>query len=271
MWSIHPSDTKSILSSLLSDPKNVLLGSFVTAIAMIPFFSYLRTPQFDYDGKHVVITGGSSGIGLECAKVYARKGANISLVARDMLKLKTAQREVEACLRPGRKVVIVSVDTSTSQDLVTAALVPCLKELGTADVIVNSAGTSICGGFEELDAEEFERMLAVNVLGSVYATRAVVPGMKEKSSGRIVFVASQVAQVAIHGYSAYAASKWALRGLAEALQMELRPCNIYVSVCYPPDTDTPGSTRRWPRSRRSRRSCPSPGPCSTPQRWPRTS
>jgi len=58
--------------------------------------------------------------------------------------------------------------------------------------------------------------------------------------GRIVFVASQVAQVAIHGYTAYAASKWALRGLAEALQMEVKPYGIFVSVCYPPDTDTPG-------------------------------
>jgi 3-dehydrosphinganine reductase len=64
--------------------------------------------------------------------------------------------------------------------------------------------------------------------------------MKKLGGGRIVFVSSQVAQVAIHGYTAYAASKWALRGLAEALQMEVKPHGILVSVCYPPDTDTPG-------------------------------
>jgi 3-dehydrosphinganine reductase len=80
----------------------------------------------------------------------------------------------------------------------------------------------------------------VNVLGTVYATRAVLAGMKRSGEGRIVFVSSQVAHCAIYGYTAYAASKWALRGIAEALQMEVRPFNIYVSVSYPPDTDTPG-------------------------------
>ncbi|RYH21495.1 SDR family NAD(P)-dependent oxidoreductase [archaeon] len=64
--------------------------------------------------------------------------------------------------------------------------------------------------------------------------------MKARGRGHIVFVSSQVAQAAIHGYTAYAASKWALRGLAEALQMELKPYNVSVSVAYPPDTRTPG-------------------------------
>ncbi len=93
-------------------------------------------------------------------------------------------------------------------------------------------------------------ILFLHISGSVYPTRTVLPGMKKKGGGRIVFVSSQVAQVtvnlllifhfislslslqqaAIHGYTAYAASKWALRGLAEALQMECRPYGIYVSV-----------------------------------------
>lgn len=83
-------------------------------------------------------------------------------------------------------------------------------------------------------------MLRVNVLGSVFPTRVLIGGMKKRGAGRVVFVASQVAQCALHGYTAYAASKWALRGLAEALQMELKPFGILVSVAYPPDTDTPG-------------------------------
>jgi 3-dehydrosphinganine reductase len=92
---------------------------------------------------------------------------------------------------------------------------------------------------------EYRRMLEVNVLGSVFPTRACLPGMKAQAAqtgagGRVVFVSSQVAQIAIHGYSAYGASKWALRGLAEALQMELKPLGIYVTVAYPPDTNTPG-------------------------------
>lgn len=94
--------------------------------------------------------------------------------------------------------------------------------------------------FDKISQSGFERLLQVNVLGTIYATRAVLGGMKRNRGGRIVFVSSQVAHCAIYGYSAYAASKWALRGLAEALQMEVRPYDIYVSVSYPPDTDTPG-------------------------------
>ena len=121
-----------------------------------------------------------------------------------------------------------------------AAFAECLRELGPADVLVNCAGTSICKEFDQLSSKDFEEMMRINVFGSVYPTRAVIEGMKAKGSGRIVFVSSQVAQVAIHGYTAYAASKWALRGLAEALQMEVKPFGILVSVAYPPDTKTPG-------------------------------
>lgn len=107
-----------------------------------------------------------------------------------------------------QKVISVSVDTGSSQEAVTAALAPAVAELGTVDVLVNCAGISIAGEFDTLDSSEFERMLRVNVLGSVYPTRAVIGGMKEgcpqRGGGRIIFVSSQVAQVAIHGYTAYA-------------------------------------------------------------------
>lgn len=216
----------------------------VTLVAVVPLISYcFCTPRFDYDGKHVLVTGGSSGIGLECAKLYAKHGANVTIVARDVEKLAAAQEAIAAYKQPNRTVLVASVDTGSSEEAVAKALAPCLKELGDADVLVNCAGTSISGDFDATSSSEFERMLRINLLGSVYPTKVVVDGMKTKyggQGGRIVFVASQVAQAAIHGYTAYAASKWALRGLAEALQMELKPFGILVSVCYPPDTDTPG-------------------------------
>lgn len=88
-------------------------------------------------------------------------------------------------------------------------------------------------------------MLKINVLGSVYPTRALLPGLRRRArqgsgGGRVVFVSSQLGQLGLHGYSAYCASKFALRGLAEALQMELRPYKVYVSLAHPPDTKTPG-------------------------------
>lgn len=82
--------------------------------------------------------------------------------------------------------------------------------------------------------------MRVNYIGGVYCTRAVVKSMKERKFGRILFVSSQAGQIGIFGYSGYSASKFALRGFVEALQMELKPFNIFVTLSFPPDTDTPG-------------------------------
>jgi 3-dehydrosphinganine reductase len=219
-----------------------LLASAVclTGVLLIVAVSSLTTAKFDYKNKHVIITGGSSGIGLECAKIYLKKGANITIVARDKVRLAKAVEDLGALNLEGKRIMSVSVDTAKSQAAVIAAFAECLRELGPADVLVNSAGTSLCKEFDQLGSTDFEDMMRTNVLGSVYPTRAVIEGMKATGSGRIVFVSSQVAQVALHGYTAYGASKWALRGLAEALQMEVKPFGIIVSVAYPPDTKTPG-------------------------------
>lgn len=218
----------------------VCVGIYTTGILLTVAISSIFTATFDYDNKHVIVTGGSSGIGLECAKLYAKKGANVTIVARDKGRLDDSLKQVRACQLEGRRAMSVSVDTGSNQATVDAALSECLREFGPADVLVNSAGTSIEGAFDKIADTEFERMMRINLLGSIYPTRAIIEGMKMKGSGRIVFVSSQIAQAALHGYTAYAASKWALRGLAESLQMELKPYGILVSVSYPPDTDTPG-------------------------------
>lgn len=206
--------------------------------------SSATTAKMDYKGKHVLVTGGSSGIGLAVAIKYAKLGAHITLVARNMKKLEAAKSHVLDGVDldvTKTKVHVISLDTSSGQEAVTKKLVTEENPLGPVDVLVNCAGTSIAGEFDTTDTAEFAKMFNTNVMGSVYPTRALLPQMKEnKSASRIVFVSSQVAQVALHGYTAYAASKWALRGLAEALQMEVKPHGILVSVAYPPDTDTPG-------------------------------
>lgn len=219
---------------------SVVSAVCLTGVLLIVAISSLTTAKFDYKNKHVIITGGSSGIGLECAKVYLKKGANITIVARDKVKLAKAIEDLGALNHEGKRIMSVSVDTSKGQAAVISAFAECLRELGPADVLVNCAGTSICKEFDQLSTTDFEDMMRTNVLGSVYPTRAVIEGMKATGSGRIVFVSSQVAQVALHGFTAYGASKWALRGFAEALQMEVKPFGIIVSVAYPPDTKTPG-------------------------------
>ena len=79
----------------------------------------------------------------------------------------------------------------------------------------------------------------MNILGSIHPTKAVLPSMISKKSGTIVFISSQAGQLGLYGYTAYSTTKYGLRGLAETLQMELKPYNIHVSISFPPDTDTP--------------------------------
>lgn len=188
-----------------------------------------------------MITGGSSGIGKGIAIECFKQGAFITLLARNENRLLEAKSEIEQYSVNNKQVVhVVSVDVSKDCANVVKVIKQAQEKLGPVDMLVNCAGTSVNGKFEELDTSKFEELMAVNYLGTVYPTRAVVPTMKERRIGRIVFVSSQAGQVGVFGYSAYSATKFALRGLAEALQMEVKPYNIYITVAYPPDTDTPG-------------------------------
>jgi 3-dehydrosphinganine reductase len=108
------------------------------------------------------------------------------------------------------------------------------------DVLICNVGGSSQAPFEELEEAEFQRMLSLNFLSAVYSIRALVGGMKARRRGRIVLMSSQAGQLGLFGYTAYSPAKFALRGLAEALQMELTPFDVRVTVAFPPNTDTDG-------------------------------
>jgi 3-dehydrosphinganine reductase len=134
----------------------------------------------------------------------------------------------------------VSVDLTAPADEIIAKLnsVPCVAG-GLVDHAVLSAGDSGPAAFEDIDAAAWERLLRLNVLGCVSVTRAVLPGMKRRRSGRLTLISSMAGQVGIFGFTAYSASKFALRGFAEALRMEAKPWGVGVTLVVPPDTDTP--------------------------------
>ncbi|NXQ04066.1 KDSR reductase, partial [Vidua macroura] len=187
------------------------------------------------------VTGGSSGIGKCIAIECYKQGAFITLIARDENKLLQTKKEIEKYSVNDKQVVLcISVDVSKDYEQVENVLKQAQEKLGPVDMLVNCAGTSVTGKFEDIEVNSFERLMAVNYLGSVYPSRAVIATMKERRMGRIVFVSSQAGQLGLFGYTAYSPTKFALRGLAEALQMEVKPYNVYVTVAYPPDTDTPG-------------------------------
>jgi 3-dehydrosphinganine reductase len=184
---------------------------------------------------HAIISGGSSGIGLALAHRLAGEGWNLTLLARDVEKLRRAKLELE---KAGAQVHAVSADVREAPS-VTAAVNMAIEALGPPDLVVASAGIVIPGLFASLPPAAFGETMAINYHGAVHLVRAALPAMRARAGGRIVLVSSGAGLIGLYGYSAYAPSKFALRGLAEALRGELKPEGIGVSIVYPPDTDTP--------------------------------
>ncbi|XP_043545547.1 3-ketodihydrosphingosine reductase isoform X4 [Chiloscyllium plagiosum] len=224
----------------------LVVGAFIVAFVLLLYMvSPLISPKpLKLNGSHVVVsevTGGSSGIGKCIAIECFKQGAFITLVARDEGKLLRAKKEIEKHSINDKQVVLcISVDVSKDYGQVQSVIKQAQEKLGPVDMLINCAGISVAAKFEDIDIDFFGRLMEINYLGSVYPTRAVIHTMKERRMGRIVFVSSQAGQLGLFGYTAYSPSKFALRGLAESLQMEVKPYNIYITVAYPPDTDTPG-------------------------------
>jgi 3-dehydrosphinganine reductase len=181
---------------------------------------------------HVVITGGSSGIGLETARLAIARGARVSLIARDAGRLAAAAADVGAA-------VTAPADVSDADALATA-LTTATEANGPCDVLVTSAGSSHPGYFARLDDAVFREQMDVDYFGTLHAVRAVVPSMIERGRGHLVTISSTAGLIGVFGYSAYGPAKYAVRGLAETLRPELAPHGIVVACVYPPDTRTPG-------------------------------
>ncbi|NEP04749.1 MAG: SDR family oxidoreductase [Okeania sp. SIO2G4] len=189
--------------------------------------------------QHAIITGGSSGIGKEIAKLLATEGSNISIIARNPKKLEAARAEITATIvNPEQKIITISTDVA-HREATETAIHQAVKEIGTPDLLITAAGISHPGYFRELPIEIFEQTMAINYFGSLYCVRAVLPMMEQEKKGHIVMISSGAGLIGIYGYTPYCPSKFAIRGLAESLRGELKLSGISVSVVYPPDTDTP--------------------------------
>jgi len=216
------------------------VGILVLIFVILFFTSENVKPYSDMSGRHVIVTGGSSGIGLSTCQKFVKLGAHVTILARDKNRLKEAEQLLTTCkIKNEQKIICLSTDVS-NQNSIETNIKKAIEECGgKVDVLVTSAGASRPGKIDEVPLSEFERLMDVNYMGTLYSIQSVLPYMKKQNSGKLVLVSSMAGLAGIVGFSCYTPGKFALRGLAEVLHMELKPFNISVSVSYPPDVDTP--------------------------------
>lgn len=195
-----------------------------------------------YQNKLVLITGGSSGIGLALARQILLKGGHVAILARHSEGLSSAEKELtNSKRRAEQKIFALQADVSNKSE-VENALSGFIEVNGVPDMVFNSAGVAHPGRFEDLGDGIFHWMMDVNYFGTVNVLKVLVPFMQERKSGVIVNISSIAGFIGVYGYTAYGASKFAVSGFSDALRSELKPDGIQVSIVFPPDTDTPQLT-----------------------------
>ncbi len=189
--------------------------------------------------SHVIITGGSSGIGKDLAALYVKNGDDITIIARCKVTLaKTESYLIDMKINEAQKILAISADVS-NKDQINKGINQAVNEAGLPSILINSAGIAEPGYFQNLADECFERTMSINYFGTLYPILSCLPFMKQEGKGQIVLISSCAGLFGIFGYSAYSPSKFAVRGLGEVLRQELKTFNIGVSIVYPPDTNTP--------------------------------
>ncbi len=170
--------------------------------------------------KHVLITGGSDGLGKVAAQKLLAAGHDVTILGKNALKTAETAKSV------GCNYVIADVTDSD-------ALRSALAEAGQIDMLINNAGVWLQGPIDENDSSDVRKVMEVNAVGTMLAAQAVVPAMKQQKRGRIINVISQAGLGSKAERVPYNASKWAVTGFTKSLQQELRPFGISVTGFYP--------------------------------------
>lgn len=183
----------------------------------------------------VVVTGASSGIGRETARMYAAQGATVVLASRSRPALETVAQE---CRNLGGQALVVPADVS-DEEAVNDLAAEAVAAYGRIDVWVGNAGVFAYGAFEDLPSGVFRQVIETNLLGQVHGARAVLPQFRRQGHGALVLVGSLYSLVGSPFISPYVTSKFGLLGFAECLRQEVRGSGIRVRVVIPGTIDTP--------------------------------
>jgi short-subunit dehydrogenase len=186
---------------------------------------------YDFNGKAVVITGGSRGLGLVMARQFAAEGAKLTLIARDEADLRRAADDIRT-REPFAEVLTAPADVRKRYEA-ERAIGQTLDRFGSVDVIVNNAGIIHVGPLDHMKLADYEDAMNTHFWGPLYMVLAALPHMRRQGGGRIVNISSIGGKIAAPHLAPYSASKFALTGLSDSLRIELMRENIIVTTVCP--------------------------------------
>ena len=187
------------------------------------------------ENKVVLITGASSGFGMDAARLFARQGCKVVLAARRIDRLQALAESIQA---EGGEALAIPVDV-TNRHEIDSMVQATLDVFGRIDILVNNAGFGRLNWLEELEPErDIETQVQVNLLGTILTTRAVLPHMLARREGHIINMSSMAGMIAAPMYTIYAATKFGVRAFTDALRREVGSFGIRVSGIYPGPADT---------------------------------
>ena len=187
------------------------------------------TIMTDLKNKNALITGAGKGIGKAIALALANEGINVILVSRTQADVDQLAIEINNL---GVKSLALAADVSDINSI-NSAVEKALAEFKSIDILINNAGIGAFGKFLELEPNAWERIIQVNLMGTYYTTRAVIPNMIERQTGDIINISSTAGLNGNAVTSAYSASKFAVLGLTDSLMQEMRKHNIRVTALTP--------------------------------------
>jgi NAD(P)-dependent dehydrogenase (short-subunit alcohol dehydrogenase family) len=211
--------------------KQALALGAVGAGAVLAARALRASRAYDFNGKSVVITGGSRGLGLVMARQLAGEGAKLTLVARDDSELQRAAEDVRV-REPFAEILTTTADVRRRYEA-ERAINQTVERFGSVDVVINNAGIIQVGPLDHMKLADYEDAMNTHFWGPLYMVLAALPHMRRQGEGRIVNISSIGGKIAVPHLVPYCASKFALTGLSDGLRIELLRDNIIVTTVLP--------------------------------------
>jgi NAD(P)-dependent dehydrogenase (short-subunit alcohol dehydrogenase family) len=199
--------------------------------ALVMARAWRAREAYDFNGKSVVITGGSRGLGLVMAREFAAEGARLTLIARDEAELQRAVADIKT--REPFADVFPTVGDVRKRYEAERAIGQALERFGSVDVVINNAGIIQVGPIDHMKLGDYEDAMNTHFWGPLYMVLAALPHMRRQGGGRIVNISSIGGKIAVPHLVPYSASKFALTGLSDGLRLELMRDNILVTTVCP--------------------------------------